>query len=377
MDEADLKSRLGAEVFDSAPCLVAVVDESYRIVVANRAFHDVFGEREGERCYAVYKGLDHPCEGCAPGRVFSGEPVVMSEESGLDKDGARVCYQVTSLPVHERDESGRPVELALHLSTDNTSTKALEQTLEQAEKLATVGLTTAGLAHTIKNILAGLDGGMYMVRSALEKSDEARLQAGWGMVEKYVEQVSSLVGNLLRYSRSEKPEPERVTAQTLVEQAIELYGSKADLVSIELQGRVAPDLPVLLVDPHAMSAAVANLVSNAMDACMWDPDTDREHRITVSARLGDAGRVRIEVVDNGMGIADEDRDKILKAFFTTKGMRGTGLGLLLTKKAAEQHDGAIGFESTPGQGATFWIEIPPAELEEHVGDERAEPSTAH
>ncbi len=376
MDNADLKSRLGIEVFESAPCLVAVVDGERRIVVTNRAFQAVFGQRDGERCYTVYKGRDEPCERCTPGRAFAGESCVVSEETGVGQDGAQVFYKVTSIPVHEEDDPDRPVELALHLTMDNTSTKALEQTLEQAEQLATVGLTTAGLAHTIKNILAGLDGGMYMVRSGIEKSEPERLEAGWGMVEKYVEQVSSLVQNLLRYARAEKPKPERVTAKSLVDQVIELYGSKADLVGIELAGSVAPNLPELLVDPHALEAAVANLVSNAMDACTWDPDTDKEHHISVSAYIGEAGRVRLEVEDNGMGIADQDKKKILKAFFTTKGMRGTGLGLLLTKKAAEQHGGKIGFESTQGQGATFWIEIPPANSEEHAGDEPSESSAA-
>jgi len=376
MSDVDVKSRLGLEVFDNAPCFVAVVDRDHRIVIANRAFHATFGERDGDPCYAVYKGLDAPCDPCAPGCAFAGKQRVVSQETGVGTHGRPVFYEVTSIPIVDRDERGRPVERMLHVSLDTSNEKSLEHTLEQAEQLATVGLTTAGLAHTIKNILAGLDGGMYMVRSGLEKEDPSRLHAGWGMVEKYVEQVSALVKNLLRYARAEKPKPELVEPRTLIDQAVELYGSKADLIGIELEGSVDPGLPKLLIDPHAMSAAVANLVSNAMDACTWDPDTDKQHHIVVRACAGEGGRVRIEVGDNGMGIADADKSKILKAFFTTKGMRGTGLGLLLTKKAAEQHGGVIGFESTQGEGATFWIEIPPASLEENAGYEHDAASAA-
>jgi hypothetical protein len=98
-----------------------------------------------------------------------------------------------------------------------------------------------------------------------------------------------------------------------------------------------------------------------MDACMWDPDAaDKDHRIVVAARAGAGGGVVFEVSDNGMGIAEENQAKVLATSFTTKGIRGTGLGLLLTKKAVAEHGGAMGFESTPGEGTSFRIELPAA-----------------
>jgi len=360
MDPSDLKSRLGLAVFDNAPCLVAVLDRDLRIAFSNRAFHTAFGQHDGDPCYTVYKGLDHPCAVCPTRRTFTDARSLVSEEEGVDREGNPLCYQVKVIPVFGAD--GQHVEHALQMALDTTRTMDLERMLEQAERLANVGLTTAGLAHTIKNILAGLDGGMYMVRTGLEKTDGDRLQAGWGMVEKYVEQVTALVRNLLRYARAERPKPVQAEPCTLVRDAVELYQSKADLVGIDLEGNVEEGLPEFVIDLDAITASVTNLVSNAMDACTWDPDTDKQHRITVAARAGEEGRIRIEVADNGMGIAEEDQRKILKTYFTTKGMRGTGLGLLLTKKAVEQHGGAIGFASTPGQGATFWIEIPASKM---------------
>jgi signal transduction histidine kinase len=208
------------------------------------------------------------------------------------------------------------------------------------------------------------------VNSGLGKNDVERVEAGWRMVQKYVEQVSALVRNLLRYARAQRPSRSEVAPGDLVAEVIQLYESKAALVGIELIAEVADGMPTLWVDREAIAASLTNLVSNAMDACTWDPDLDKPHRIGVAARpleppAGDGSVwVRLEVADNGMGIAVENQHKILRAFFTTKGMSGTGLGLLLTKKAVEEHAGRISFTSTHGQGATFCIDLPVVDASE-------------
>ena len=362
---ADLKHRLGLTVFEKAPCFVAVLDRDYRIVGSNDAFRRVFGDREGEHCYVTYKGMEEVCGRCVARRSFADGVARESEEEGVDRDGRPVCYKVAVVPV--ADANGT-VDHILQMSLDTTRTHDLEKGLEQAERLANVGLTTAGLAHTIKNILAGLEGGIYVVDSGLAKDDGARIESGWSMVKKYVEQVTALVQNLLRYARAKRPEREPVAPAELIAEVAELYESKAALVGIELAVEPEGELPILVVDREAIAASLTNLVSNAMDACTWDPDLDKQHRLGISAHHQD-GKVIFTVSDNGMGIADEDQHKILEAFFTTKGMRGTGLGLLLTKKAVAEHGGAVRFESVHGQGTSFFIELPvDAKLPATVGE---------
>jgi len=235
----------------------------------------------------------------------------------------------------------------------------LEAQLEQAERLASVGLTMAGMAHTIKNILGGLEGGVYVLDSGLEKGDQERITGGWEMVKAHIGQVSVLVQNLLRYSRAEDPTLEPVAPADLVRDVAALYESKADLVGVALETDVAPDLPALIMDREGMHASLTNLVANALDACMWDPDAgDKEMGITITARPRAGGGVTFRVRDTGTGISEEDQPRVLSAFFTTKGMRGTGLGLLLTKKTVKAHGGEISFETTPGQGTTFQIALP-------------------
>lgn len=355
IDMSDLATRVGLAVFQEAPFHAAVVDRRYCIMQGNAAFEQTFGKRQGEPCYRVYKGRDAPCDPCVVERARENRQVAVSEEAGITAEGQPITYEAHAVPIFTDD--GEVNEVAL-LSVDVTHLKRVEVALDEAQRLATVGLVAAGVAHSIKNILAGLDGAMYAVTTGLEKSGEERVKIGWEMVQKYLEQVSAHTRNLLDYAREQEPHREDVDPAALVHEVVGLYDDKASLIGIEIEGQVEGNLPHLHLDPQVMRACLSNLVTNAMDACSWDPDSDGTHRIVVRARPLPTGGVVFEVSDNGMGISPESQAKLFRSLFTTKGLRGTGLGLLLTKQAVEAHGGNISFSSTPGQGTTFRIELP-------------------
>jgi signal transduction histidine kinase len=355
MSSEQLRVRLGAALFDAAPCQVAVVDQEYRVVLSNPAFEGTFGGERGPCCHHLCKGVATRCERCVAADAFADGREHSSVEQGITADNAPFVYNVQGIPV--RDSAGALTHVLL-IASDITRVSELEEALRQAEPLANVGLSTAGLAHTIKNILAGLEGGVYVVDSAIDKGDDARLRSGWRMVQDYVGQVASLVKNLLSYARPRKPGREDVDTAELVAEIVELYRAKANASGIEIDGHVEGNTPSLRADRQAMHAVLANLVTNAIDACTWDPDTDKQHAIVVEARPGADGGVRLEVRDNGMGISGEYQRKILVSCFTTKGMRGNGLGLLLSKQTVQDHGGTIDYVSRPGQGTTFTIDLP-------------------
>ncbi len=363
MNYDDLRNRLGLTVLETAPCQVAVIDRQRRIVLSNSAFGRLFAVRDGAACFEVYKRRGAPCDKCIADLSFADGSEHISDEEGIDRDGGMVRYRLQAVPL--ADSSGKTKHVAL-ISTDITHVEELERGLKQAERLATAGLTAAGLAHTIKNILAGLEGGTYVVESGLKQSDQARVGMGWEMVQGYIDQVSSLVRNLLTYSKPQEPHREVVTPRQLVEDVVRLYDDKASLANVTLESHVDSDLPLLSLDREGMHASLTNLLANALDACMWDPDTDKKHRIVVAARALAGGGVAFEVSDNGMGISEENQRKVLRGHFTTKGIRGTGLGLLLTKKAVQEHEGTIHFASTPGVGTRFRMEFPSPGLQ-HPG----------
>ncbi len=371
MKAPDLDQPLAALLFEHAPCWVAVIDDQHRLVRRNPAFVSTFGPSTGEPCYAVLKDRMAACEPCVAIEALAARAGRSAGGQGTGQGGRQVRYRVHAVPVSASDGEAEHVLL---MAVDQTRQGELASELAQAERLASVGLTTSGLAHSIKNILAGLEGGMYLMTSGIEREDELRIAGAWEMVSKYIEQVSALVKNLLRYAKADKPERELVDPESLITEAAELYDSKAAMTDTRIERCVAPGLEPITVDREGLRACLANLMSNALDACAWDPNSDKEHVIQLVVRPGEDGGIVFEVGDNGMGITEENQRKVLRKSFTTKGMRGTGLGLLLTKKVVKEHGGSIRCTSTPGQGTTFAIELPQSGAV--IADQQAEAPSA-
>lgn len=266
--------------------------------------------------------------------------------------------------------------LKLMIAIAHQAALAVEDTtyykqMVQAERLAAVGQTIASLSHHIKNILQGVRGGSYLIEMGMkdhakalvsgEVSVEAAEKAvgimrkGWGIVEKNQERISTLVMDMLTFSKEREPVPEPANVNELVGDVVELMKTRAAEEHVELVWLPAPSMPTLMFDPEAMHRAVLNVVTNAIDACH-----DRtEGRVEVTTQYSLAEKMaRVAVVDNGSGIEEEDLEKIFAVFVSRKGGRGTGLGLPVSQKILEEHGGRIRVESKPEQGSRFTLEFP-------------------
>jgi signal transduction histidine kinase len=254
--------------------------------------------------------------------------------------------------------------------TENLEQKVEEYTLElrqaheeliRSERLATIGETVAGLAHHIKNILSGLRGGMYMVNSGMTKDKPHMLQEGWAMVQRNIERVSELTLDLLRYSKERTPERSVCRPNEMVSEAVELFRNRAEEHGVKLRKILDPNLKDAYHDRDGIQRVLLNLVSNAIDACIYDTATSKAWEVTVRTRLetdaGSGETVLFEVTDNGCGMTDEVKQNLFDRFFSTKGGRGTGLGLLVTQKIIHEHGGEIFVESKAGEGTTFSLRL--------------------
>ncbi len=245
------------------------------------------------------------------------------------------------------------------------------QAMVQAERLAAVGQTIASLSHHIKNILQGVRGGSYLIEMAmkdqgsliesgeidLEKATKAidTMRQGWKIVERNQQRISGLVMDMLTYSKERVPDPEPGDLNEVVSDVVEMMQTRAREFETEIHFEPAAQLPTIMFDPEAIHRAVLNVLSNAIDAC----DEGDVRRVDIATRLtSDGEQARIEIRDSGVGIAEEDLEKIFTVFVSDKGGRGTGLGLPVSQKILQEHGGTIHVESEPGKGSRFVLEFP-------------------
>ncbi len=344
-------------LFERVPCFVTVIDENYRIVRANESFRDSFGDVLGKYCYEVYKRRKTKCPRCPAAKTFKDAQIHHSEQSGIGKKGQNIDYAVTTAPL---DRGTDRVAHVIEISADITRIKKLEKEVLEAERLAAVGQTVAGLAHSIKNILMGLEGGKYMISLGLKKDDRDLIDRGSEMLDRNFDKTTTLVKDFLSFSKGRLPELKMVNPNDLVEEIVDLYKDIAAKSGIELKANLKPNMAKAPLDPDAIHTCMTNLVSNAIDACLMGDQKGSE--VVISTRDG-RGVLTIEVTDNGAGMDYEIKKKIFTTFFTTKGGGGTGLGLLTTRKIVQEHGGKIIVDSKKGRGSRFTMEFPRDRLE--------------
>jgi signal transduction histidine kinase len=224
----------------------------------------------------------------------------------------------------------------------------------QQERLAAVGQAIASLSHYIKNILQGIQGGSHAVESGLTHADVAAVSQGWNIVRRNLHRINTLVLDMLSYSRQAPPNPVLTSVNVVIREVAELALPAAREKKISLTTKPDATLPEINIDPDGLHHACLNLVNNAIEAV--DPLTGKVEIITQLSTT--SNEVCITVADNGPGVPPAEELKIFQAFYSTKGQKGTGLGLAAAKKIVEEHDGRIVFRSQPGGGAAFTIHLP-------------------
>lgn len=222
------------------------------------------------------------------------------------------------------------------------------------ERLAAVGQTVASLSHSIKNILQGMRGGADVVELGFKKNSMKVVGGGWQIVSRNLERIYELTMNMLAYSKQRRPELEMTNLPPLMDEIIALVQNQFDSKTVALITDYSNDMPPVPIDANGIHQALLNLLNNALDAVESEKGV-----VTVRCEYDDVDqRVRIGVTDNGVGM-DEDRVKrLFQPFNSTKGLKGTGLGLVVTKKIIEEHGGVVEVESAPQKGTTFTVALP-------------------
>lgn len=231
--------------------------------------------------------------------------------------------------------------------------------LMQAERLAVMGETVAGMAHAIKNIAGGLEGALFVLEKGLELNRREYLEQGWGMVKRDVTRVRDLTMNMLQLSRPIEIRPQSIDPDQPVREVAELLGPRMREAGGTLMHASAPQ-PEALLDPEAVHACIMNLATNAVEAVEEAIQAGRldhgDGRVILHTECVN-GMVCYVVEDNGRGLSDEVFASIDDGMFTTK-TRGSGFGLMATRKAAHEMGGELVLENGIQGGVRAMLRLP-------------------
>ena len=232
----------------------------------------------------------------------------------------------------------------------------------QAERLAAIGQTIAGLSHHVKNILQGIRGGSYLIQEGLKAQDWEVSRKGWDIVDKNQQRISALVMDMLTFSKEREPEMLASDLNRVVGDVLELMTARASEAGVRLIDQRAATIPEMTFDPEGIHRAVLNVVTNAIDAC----EESSDGQVAVQTDYDPAGLLIVRVRDNGVGLEPGQISRIFQVFVSAKGNRGTGLGLAVSQKILQEHGGEIRVESQPGQGSCFTLQWPALPVESPV-----------
>ena len=335
-----------------------MVEKDLRVKVLNQAALRYFRVNStdkaiGRTCYELTDGRCQQCDQCALNLAISKDKTVDFERRGLF-DPDRIEH-VTVYPLDEAD--GGIAGAIIHIG-DLTETRKLEQHMTRVDRLSSLGQLSAGIAHEIRNPLAGINLFVDVL------TDEEKFQRTGqeleilGEIKSNIKKIDGIIKRVLDFSRqSVSPTREKMDVNLLIDDTVKLWRSAMTKTGIVLKLFTAKDLPELRGDAIEFQQVLNNLLQNAVDAM------SQGGTLSIGACKGlfslDKNRqaVIISIEDTGPGIPVEHRGSIFNPFYTTK-PGGTGLGLAICHRIVSRHGGTIFYESTTNVGTTFQIEFP-------------------
>jgi len=338
---------------------IVATDKNLNIVIFNPAAELIFGyapsevinKKSAPELFPPELGqiLNDALSGKTDMRDFPWQEVAIQS-----KTGEQIPVRFSGTVLLEKSEQMGTVTFF----QDLREIKRLEQELVKSERLAAVGQTVAGLAHGIKNILHGLKGGSYLVDIGINKDDSVKLKKGWEMIKRNVGRTSNLVMDLLSYAKEREPRYEICDPNQIADDVCSLVQDKALENNVAILKEFDNTIGEVSMDPNTLHEVLLNLMSNAVDACLFDENMGKNWQVRLATTRAKGNRIKFEVTDNGAGMDEDVMQKLFTSFFSTKGHRGTGLGLMVTRKLIEEHMGEIKVDSQPGVGTTFSFYLP-------------------
>ena len=328
---------------------VSIQDSNFRIVRLNKAYADIFKkhprELVGKTCYELVHGTSEPVPHCPHRKTMQSKLPSIAEY--FEPHLGVYLETATSPVINERGD----VVASVHITRDITERKRMEEQLLIADRLASLGELSAGIAHEVNNPLTSVLGFTQLL---LDEDLPDSIRGNVEIVLREAERASGIVKNLLTFSQRHDQVKQTVNINNIIESVLELraYQQKLNNIGVNLS---LTDLPDVVADYFQLQQVFLNIIINAE---YFMAEANHGGTLSITTEKAD-DIVRVTFADDGPGISKEAMGRLFDPFFTTKGVgKGTGLGLSICHGIVTGHGGRIYAESTPGQGATFTVELP-------------------
>ncbi|MBW1901458.1 MAG: response regulator [Deltaproteobacteria bacterium] len=360
LEVAKKNKDLSQQLFDEVPCYISLQDENFRLTGANKRFKKDFGDNIGSYCYEVYKHRSEPCVECPVEATFKDGKPHQTEEVLTSQHGEQ--YNVLTWTAPLKDATGKITQV-MEMSTNITQIRKLQS------HLTSLGLLLGSMSHGIRGVLTALDGGIYRLEAGLKKGNQEQINDAMEVVKSMIYRIRSMILDILYYTKERDLNWTRVNVLDFSHQVAALVRPNAEKNNIEfVYDFDQPDL-FFEIDPGTVSSALVNILENSIDACVDDKSDDKSYKVIFGVNANE-NHVVFEAIDNGIGMDRQTRENLFTLFFSSKGHRGTGLGLFISNEIVEQHGGIIEVDSEPGKGSRFQIKLPrvlPEELKKGKG----------
>lgn len=344
-------------IVERAGDAISVVDLEGRILYWNEGAEQIYGFKKEETIGRNISDFLYPREETLReaeeklmeeimGKVRKGEVVPNVEVKRMTKDGKEIITSMTISPL--RDAEGKIIG-ASRICKDITQMKKVEERLLLTERLTSLGELSAGVAHELRNPLAGIK---INTQVLLRKKDLPEMERK--LLESSLEgigKIQKIVDDMLHFAKPKAALFKEEKINEVVESSLAIFQNKLKKGHISLMFQKSENLPNVWIDAHQIQQVLINLMLNAIQAM------EKGGTLTIRTFRENGGGIGIEVKDTGVGIPKSHLKKIFDPFFTTKS-DGTGLGLSISLKILENHDATIEVESQEGKGSSFTIHLP-------------------
>ncbi len=234
--------------------------------------------------------------------------------------------------------------------------RLIQEKTELKDNLSSLGLMVGSISHSIKGLLTGLDGGLYLLKSGLKTNDLKKIEESGDILKIMLDRIRRMVSDILFYAKERNLRRDEVDIRAFANEVMRVVEVKGKAMGISLETNFDITINKIQIDSGFVHSALINILENAFDACTRK-EQNQDHKIVFSVK-NDEKHIYFIVADNGIGMDIETREKLFSLFFSSKGRKGTGLGLFLSNKIIAQHGGSISVDSVEGEGSRITIKIP-------------------